>query len=195
MIKTVNVFPALLALILLPLSLCCSAQVVDVSGCRTIEDRLQRFDCYESLEAADIGSGQEAESRERLTVQQRSTDSPAAAAPIEERAQPAAETNSLPVETRDVDSFGKVSATENVRVIEGTDGKSELIDKVASIERLLPNLVLITLQSGQKWRQMVDKRYPVSVGDEVRIYPSRWGDAYRLSATRVSGYIQVERVD
>ena len=42
---------------------------------------------------------------------------------------------------------------------------------------------------------MISKRYPLEVGDEVRIYSTRWGSSFRLSAERVGSYIQVERVD
>ena len=41
---------------------------------------------------------------------------------------------------------------------------------------------------------MVPQRYPLRVGARVRIYSTGWGEAYRLSAEEVNGFIQVERV-
>jgi hypothetical protein len=196
MIKAMPTVANLLALILIPFSFCCAAQVVDISACRALEDRLQRFDCYESLDAADTTvPRQEAVSRESLPVEQSVPANTSTVAQPAEREQPAPVSNPLAGENRDVETFGRESEAENVRVIEGTGGKAELLDTIASLEQRNPNLWLITLQSGQTWRQMITKRYPMQVGDEVRIYPSRWGNAYRLTATRVSGYIQVERAD
>jgi hypothetical protein len=44
------------------------------------------------------------------------------------------------------------------------------------------------------WRQTVAKRYELREGDEVRIYGTHWGSASRLTAERMNGYIQVERL-
>jgi hypothetical protein len=70
-----------------------------------------------------------------------------------------------------------------------------LTDTIAALEQRMPNLWLITLTSGQRWVQMLNKPYAMKVGDEVRIYPTIWGGSYRLTASRLSGYIQVQRVD
>ena len=91
------------------------------------------------------------------------------------------------------ESFGRQQA--GARVVEGLDGKAELIDTVAELEQLGPNLWLIQLEGGQRWQQMLSKRYNLQEGDEVRIYPTRWGENFRLTAPRLSGYIQVERLD
>lgn len=90
-----------------------------------------------------------------------------------------------------VDSFGRQQA----RVVQDADGNGELIDTVADLEQLGPNLWLITLEGGQRWQQMLSKRYGLQVGDEVRIYSTRWGSSFRMSVERIGGYIQVERVD
>lgn len=79
-------------------------------------------------------------------------------------------------------------------MVDGEDG-AELVGTVAGLEQLGPNLWVVTLEGGQQWRQMLSKRYALQVGDEVRIYSTRWGSSYRLSADRLSGYIQVERID
>src|SRR5690606_21544184 len=80
-----------------------------------------------------------------------------------------------------VDDFGRQPA----RVVQADDGKNELIDTVASLQQLGPNLWVITLESGQRWQQMLSKRYALQVGDDVRIYPTRWGSSFRLSVERL----------
>ena len=80
------------------------------------------------------------------------------------------------------------------RVETNDEGLKELIDTVAAVKPLGQNMLEVTLESGQVWRQMLSKRYPVSVGDTVTIRPTRWGSAYRLTSERVSGFIQVQRV-
>lgn len=96
----------------------------------------------------------------------------------------------------EVDSFGRRSGTNGARVETNEDsGLQELVDTVASIRTINQNLVEVTLESGQVWRQMISKRYPLSVGDAIVIRPTRWGSAYRLTAERLSGFIQVERID
>jgi hypothetical protein len=71
----------------------------------------------------------------------------------------------------------------------------EVTAKVVSLEQYGPQMWLIALEGGQQWRQTIGKPYRLHVGDEVRVYPTRWGDAYRLSAERIGGYIQVVRAD
>jgi len=91
-----------------------------------------------------------------------------------------------------VDSFGRAGGA---RVETNEEGMQELVDTVASLRTINQSLVEVTLESGQVWRQMLSKRYPIVVGDTVTIRPTRWGSSYRLTSERISGYIQVERVD
>lgn len=91
-----------------------------------------------------------------------------------------------------VEAFGR---SADARVVEKQDGEKELHDRIAALEQLGANQWLITLESGQTWRQMISKQYRLKVGDEVRIYPTRWGSDYRLTASRLQSYIQVARVD
>jgi len=92
-----------------------------------------------------------------------------------------------------VADFGRRDAAARLQT--NAEGKQELIDTVASFRTINVNLLEVTLESGQVWRQMLSKRYPLNVGDSVIIRPTRWGSAYRLTSERISGYIQVERVD
>jgi hypothetical protein len=93
-----------------------------------------------------------------------------------------------------IDSFGRREQS-SAQVKTNKDGKQELVDNVASLKTLGPNILEVTLESGQVWRQMLSKRYPLQVGDSVTIRPTMWGSSYRLTAPRISGFIQVERVD
>lgn len=94
-----------------------------------------------------------------------------------------------PASVTSVENFGRARA----RVVENEDGREELVDEVADIDRY-QNMLTITLASGQVWRQTHSKRYNLRKGDEVRVYPSRWGDSYRLESERLRGFIQVGRV-
>lgn len=92
-----------------------------------------------------------------------------------------------------VENFGVFSKAATVHTADA--GVQELVDTVASIKNVGPNMVSVTLSSGQVWRQMYDHAYLLEVGEEVRIRPSGWGASYRLYSQRLGGYIQVERVD
>ena len=74
-------------------------------------------------------------------------------------------------------------------------GMPEIFATVAELRETVPNSYLITLDNGQVWRQTVPARYGLREGAEVRLYPSRWGDSYRLTNDSLRGYIQVERVN
>jgi len=51
---------------------------------------------------------------------------------------------------------------------------------------------VITLDSGEVWQQRGGDRYPLRVGQKVRIYQTRFGT--RLQADGVNGFIHVFRV-
>lgn len=108
-----------------------------------------------------------------------------------EAAEPVAEaTPAAPAS--EVASFGLPGSSARVETNE--DGLKELVDVVAAVKPLSQNMIEVTLESGQVWRQMLSKRYPIKVGETVTIRPTRWGSAYRLTSERVSGFIQVQRI-
>jgi hypothetical protein len=186
-------FSGLLSLCLIPASQC-FAQAATLSDCQGIQDRLARYACYDKWDSASgvvrqavpaarasTARAEEGEDETSLFGRVFNRDSDAEEQPAAEvatQAQPAAA------------DFGR----SNARVIQGNSG-AELVDTVAAIEPSGPSLIKITLASGQQWQQMLSKRYTLQVGDEVRIYPTRWGNSFRLSSERAGGYIQVERVD
>lgn len=79
------------------------------------------------------------------------------------------------------------------RVSDDADGRERLHDTIASLEKR-SNLWVVTLASGQVWRQEVARTLNLRVGDEVEIYREGIGNGLRLSTPRLSGFIRVERV-
>lgn len=71
----------------------------------------------------------------------------------------------------------------------------ELVAMVAGVREFAPGQLTVTLANGQVWRQTRAERYNLREGHEVRIYPTRWGNNFRMSAKGLGGFIQVERVE
>lgn len=94
-----------------------------------------------------------------------------------------------PAMSERVERFG-----QSAQVLSNDAGSETLIDVVSSARRVEPTKWLLTLQSGQVWRQTVGKDYLVRPGDQVRISSSDWGNDFRLSVEGRRGYIQVSRV-
>jgi hypothetical protein len=76
----------------------------------------------------------------------------------------------------------------------GDAGERELRARIASLAQTYDGRWIITLDSGEVWRQSVLKRYNLREGHDVRIYATRWGEDYRLTAGELNGFIQVERI-
>ena len=66
--------------------------------------------------------------------------------------------------------------------------------QVAAVREILPGRIEVTLTNGQVWRQTNSDRYNLLVGHEVRIYPTGFGQYFRLSSKELRSFIQVERV-
>jgi hypothetical protein len=65
---------------------------------------------------------------------------------------------------------------------------------VTEVREIQPGRVEVTLANGQVWRQTFSERYNLLVGQEVRVYPSGFGQNFRLSSKASRGFIQVERI-
>ena len=74
-----------------------------------------------------------------------------------------------------------------------TDQDETVYGKIASLREIYDGW-LVTLESGQVWKQMYNKNYMLEVGQKVKISPVRWGSSYRLSVAELGSFIQVERV-
>ena len=72
-------------------------------------------------------------------------------------------------------------------------GSERLHDSITSLEKR-NDLWIVTLSSGQVWRQEVPRALVLRVGDDVEIYQEGFGNGYRLATPRLSGFIRVERI-
>lgn len=70
----------------------------------------------------------------------------------------------------------------------------EYFGTIVEIKEYLPSAYIIRLDNGQIWKQTEPKKYLLRPGLEVRIYPTRWGNHYRLAGVDSGGHIQVERL-
>lgn len=86
--------------------------------------------------------------------------------------------------------FGRQS-----RIVVNEAGENELNDVVVELVMARPDQWLVKLASGQVWRQTHPRRLNLREGDAVRIYPTSWGENYRLETERLSGFIQVLRLE
>jgi len=87
------------------------------------------------------------------------------------------------------EDFGKKAPD----VVKDENGKDVLSDRIAALQKG-QNGWVVTLDSGQVWRQMYSKSYNLREGQQVKIAPTIWGGAYRLSVSTLGGFIQVERM-
>jgi hypothetical protein len=71
---------------------------------------------------------------------------------------------------------------------------TEYFGTITAIRERLPNAYVITLDNGQVWQQVQPEAYPLRPGLDVRIYPTDWGNSYRLIGAGTGRHIQVRRV-
>lgn len=110
----------------------------------------------------------------------------------EPKSAPAPATATAAAPKTGVDAFGFKSQSAKV---EESKGVQTLTDTIASLKQNAAHMWVITLSSGQVWRQMYTQNYNLEAGDKVKIYPSGWGDAYRLTTERLGSFIQVQRIE
>jgi len=72
--------------------------------------------------------------------------------------------------------------------------ETEWVGSIAALRERIPYRYLITLDTGQVWEQALNERFPLRVGQRVRIYSTRWGSHYRLEVEGLNGFIQVDLV-
>lgn len=189
-------------LILLP----CSTLAQDDSAflaCEPLEVRSQRLACLEAaLEAATNQQPTQQPNPPTSTpvlapvpAQEsagRSAETRSAGEPVPESASSQeADDPSVATPSAAVEQFG----LSEPRITENTAGNEELHDTIVSVEALRPNQWRIVLTSGQVWFQVHAKRFNLRAGDPVRIYPTNWGENYRLDSDKLNGFIQVQRLE
>lgn len=171
---------------------------IDVADCVKLQAPEKRLACYEErVRAAQERNGEDA-ARPLSQTDNAEADRNAAS----RRAETARD--AVPTVNRKATDIKTVQAepvTPAPRAREKSSASSaetesgrEFFGTIAALQERVPNEYVITLDDGQVWRQMRSQRYPLHVGDSVRIYPTRWGKAYRLTAEKAHGFTQVERV-
>jgi hypothetical protein len=181
---------------------------IEVSRCVNIKSAIERLTCYDELvdqaqqtrsdlEAADLSEPEsDSGSDAPVTIIEQESSADAATAPVAvTQSTPVKE--QVPVTEQPIDQTSRVTEENFGLPPEKQEDEKDLIELHSTISKLreyVPGRYLITLENGQVWRQMVAERYRLRVGHNVRIYPSRWGKSFRLSAEELKGFIQVERV-
>lgn len=176
-----------------------SELLIDASACVDIVSPIERLACFEAQTRAASGagsSGAAAPARSEplpvlnlpRTASQPAPAQPASQPQVQPQPQPQSQATTATPTANAEDRFGlPEKAAEQEK-------KEELRGSIAELRETYPNQYMITLVNGQVWRQMVPERYMLQVGQDVRIYPTRWGQSYRLAVEKLGGYIQVERV-
>jgi hypothetical protein len=167
---------------------------IEVAECVELATPEERLACFEAQVEAARPERAASENRRRAaepsrpaTDDGRRADEPSAGAPsAEPRVEPAR-------------AADRTRSSERRREQRGPRGgdpdEAEVVARVAALRETLPNSYVITLDNGQVWRQTRPQSYPLRPGAEVRIYPTSWGDSYRLTMPEArGGYVQVERV-
>jgi hypothetical protein len=191
---------------------------IDVSACLEVESPLERLDCFETrtaemLRARESGQHEaEQQVREQRAPEQRTNLSPAAAAhPAASAAGNAVASNEAAEPVAEApDESAEMSRSERraLRRAEARQREAEaaaaaaravaeapdlIVATVTEVREIEPNMLLITLDNGQVWKQNRPQFYRLTVGAEVELRPSRWGSSYRLTDPNLSSFIQVER--
>lgn len=137
-----------------------------IAACATIESAVARLDCFDELAR-----------RERAES--------AAAAP-----EPQAAPQSAPASTR-----APAEPLPSRRDARAADrAEREVTSQVTAVREIQPGRIEVTLANGQVWRQTNTDPYELLVGHEVRVYPTGFGQYFRLSSKQRRSFIQVERV-
>jgi hypothetical protein len=77
----------------------------------------------------------------------------------------------------------------------GSSDGLKLEGVITELRETIPNAWVITLDSGQRWRQTYPERYPLQIGKRVQISERRtFGSGYRLTVVGANGFIQVAPV-
>lgn len=159
---------------------------VNVRDCVELKSAEERIACFGAQVDAAIGGRGASESDDSSSAIRADEADRGRTARGETRAPPDVHAADR-IETRAVDEPRRSD-------VEVDADEAEYHGTITAIRERLPSAYVITLDNGQVWQQVEPKMYPLRPGLEVRIYPSRWGDSYRLSGEGSGSYIQVRRV-
>lgn len=150
-----------------------------VAACAAIESTTARLECFDAL------------------AKSTSADGAATAAPRTAPPQPAGTASQAEPSVGAAASVPQANSTKSVSRREARAAEQqelEVTGEVAAVREILPGRIEVTLTNGQVWRQTNSDRYNLLVGHEVRIYPTGFGQYFRLSSKELRSFIQVEQV-
>jgi hypothetical protein len=152
-----------------------------IAECAAIESAVARLDCFDALATRVRAAGAAANEAVPQT-----SGAPENGAAVTATQAPSRVVTGAPAEPERAHRPARREARGGER--------GEQIGHVASLRQIQPGRVEVTLTNGEIWRQTNSDRYHLLVGHEVKIYPTGFGQYFRLSSTEARGFIQVERV-
>ena len=169
---------------------------VDVSQCRNISVDLVRVACYDKLADMALRQNGAAPLANQNQVPQAVTPGSYSDQMREKNRQMREELARM----RKADSSaGSVAeradriGSSDLRVATDEDGNDILYDRIQSLSRG-PDGWIITLTSGQIWKQLYGRRYGLKEGQEVKITQGIMGSRYHLTVAELKSFIYVERL-
>lgn len=189
-------------LLLVPLTAAAQTPVyVDVSQCRNIRVDLVRVACYDRL--ADMAMHKngappatapaqvpqtvpQGKYSEQLQEKNRKMREELA------RLRQENATSGKPSDAERMQQFGKPKPNPGRRIARNKNGEDVLYDRIQSLQHG-PDGWLITLSSGQVWKELYNSPYNLEQGMEVKIYPGSLG-SYHLTVRKLNGSIYVKRL-
>jgi hypothetical protein len=183
--------------------------IVDVGACVDIENEQERLQCYESRvneivrvrefeRSQSAGEGAAAPSRPAAAASEpapaarpqsaREAAAPAEA-PEEQEELSRAERRAL----RRAERLQREAEEAVAAAQKQAESPAQITATVTAVREVEPNMLMITLDNGQVWRQNRAQRYLLREGAEVQLRASSWGPSYRLTDPNLGGFIQVER--
>lgn len=195
-----------IAMVYLPFALAqvSSNEINYFSRCRNLADNNARLSCYDELydravravtphnDAAQLTEENRRMREELARIRERTGSTTTAdQATVPRRREPYPET----VRRAPYPAAGKTEGLNRNKpqVVVNEDGTEVLYDRIAALKKL-PNGWIVTLESGQVWKQNQGRTYRLRVGQNVKLKPTIWGNSYHLSVEELGSFIQVERV-
>ena len=168
--------------------------MIDVADCIKLEAPEARLACYESRIAAYFGQPAAAQAAASRPPAPAPTIAAAVRQPEPAPTRSAA-VASTPAVAQPAASDGNEHSRRATKArTEAAGPPNEIVSRVKELRQIVPNTYEITLENGQVWRQAQSKQYTLRIGQQVRIYGTRWGAASRLSSNESKAFIQVDRV-
>jgi hypothetical protein len=173
-------------------------------ACDRFADRGQRIACLEDALEAATNAEPTSAAPAAATAATPAPAQPSVAEPVAPAATPApAATAVAPtpaiVEAEEedgpslLDRLREFGRDDSATISADPEGEDQLHDTITALETRR-DLWIVTLSSGQVWMQDYPRTMNLREGDRVTIYRAGFGNGYRLSAERLSGFIRVKRV-